>query len=195
MTADPETMRAFEALPDPLPVGAELLDEVEAFLARFVAYPSEHARVAHRLWIAHAHAMDAWDSTPRIAFLSPEPGSGKTRALEVSELLVPRPVEAVNATPAYLFRKVSDPAGAPTILYDEIDTCSAPKAKDNEEIRGCSTPATAAAPWPAAAWSAARWWRPRSCPPTARSRSPGSATCPTRFVPLRGDSDAAPSSE
>jgi 5S rRNA maturation endonuclease (ribonuclease M5) len=115
---------------------AELLGRVHQFLGRFVAYPSGHARVAHTLWIAHAHAMDAWDSTPRIAFLSPEPGSGKTRALEVSELLVPRPVEAVNATPAYLFRKVSDPAGPPTILYDEIDTLFGPKAKDNEEVRG-----------------------------------------------------------
>jgi 5S rRNA maturation endonuclease (ribonuclease M5) len=115
---------------------AELLAEVHQFLGRFVAYPTTHARVAHALWIAHTHAMDAWDSTPRIAFLSPEPGSGKTRALEVSELLVPRPVEAVNTTPAYLFRKVSDPAGPPTILYDEIDTLFGPKAKDNEEVRG-----------------------------------------------------------
>ena len=80
--------------------------------------------------------MDCWESTPRIAFLSPEPGCGKTRALEVTELLVPRPVEAVNVTPAYLFRKVCDPDGPPTILYDEIDTVFGPKAKDNEEIRG-----------------------------------------------------------
>jgi hypothetical protein len=115
---------------------AVVLDDVHAFLGRFVAYPSEHARVAHTLWTAHCHAMDAWDSTPRIAFLSPEPGSGKTRALEVTELLVPLPVEAVNVTPAYLFRKVDDDAGRPTILYDEIDTVFGPKAKDNEEIRG-----------------------------------------------------------
>ncbi len=114
--------------------GAEILDAVHDFLRRFVAYPSEHARVAHALWIAHAHLMDAWDSTPRIAFLSPEPGSGKTRALEVTELLVPSPVEAVNVTPAYLFRKVG--SESPTILYDEIDTVFGPKAKDNEEIRG-----------------------------------------------------------
>jgi hypothetical protein len=80
--------------------------------------------------------MDAWESTPRLAFLSPEPGSGKTRALEVTENLVPRPVEAVNVTPAYLFRKVADDAGRPTILFDEIDTVFGPKAKDNEEIRG-----------------------------------------------------------
>lgn len=115
---------------------AGLLDEVYSFTGRFVAYPSEDAHVAHVLWIAHAHMMDAWESTPRIAFLSPEPGSGKTRALEISELLVPRPVEAVNVTAPYLFRKVADEAGAPTILFDEIDTIFGPKAKDNEEIRG-----------------------------------------------------------
>jgi hypothetical protein len=80
--------------------------------------------------------MEAWESTPRLAFLSPEPGSGKTRALEVTELLVPRPVEAVNVTPAYLFRKVASEEGRPTILFDEIDTVFGPKAKDNEEIRG-----------------------------------------------------------
>jgi hypothetical protein len=112
------------------------LDDVHAFLGRFVAYPSSDAHIAHTLWIAHTHVMDSWESTPRIAFLSPEPGSGKTRALEVTELLVPRPVEAVNVTPAYLFRKVGAPEGRPTILFDEIDTVFGPKAKDNEEIRG-----------------------------------------------------------
>ena len=116
---------------------AHPLDDVESFLRRFVVYPGEHARVAHVLWIAHTHLMEEWESTPRIAFLSPEPGSGKSRALEVSELLVPRPVEAVNVTPAYLFRKVGAEEGRPTILYDEIDTVFGPKAKDNnEEIRG-----------------------------------------------------------
>jgi hypothetical protein len=116
--------------------GAQLLDDVETFLGRFVVYPSEAARVAHALWIAHTWLMDEWDSTPRIAFLSPEPGSGKSRALEVTEPLVPRPVHAVNTSPAYLFRKVSDPDGAPTLLYDEIDTVFGPRAKDNEDIRG-----------------------------------------------------------
>lgn len=116
--------------------GAQLIQDVFDFIGRFVAYPSEHARVAHALWIAHTHLMDSWDSTPRLALLSPEPGSGKSRALEVSELLVPRPVEAVNVSPAYLFRKVGSEDGRPTILYDEIDTVFGPKAKENEEIRG-----------------------------------------------------------
>jgi hypothetical protein len=115
---------------------AATLDAVYDFLGRFVAYPSEAAQIAHTLWIAHTHLMGSWESTPRIAFLSPEPGSGKTRALEVTELLVPRAVEAVNVTPAYLFRKVGDQENMPTILHDEIDTVFGPKAKENEEIRG-----------------------------------------------------------
>ncbi len=116
--------------------GDELFNIIEQYLSRFVAYPSEDAKVAHTLWIVHTHCMNEWESTPRIAFLSPEPASGKTRAMEITETLVPRPVEAVNTTPAYLFRKVSDPDGLPTILYDEIDTLFGPRAKDNEEIRG-----------------------------------------------------------
>jgi hypothetical protein len=127
----PEVVEGVAAEP-----GSRILDDVHDYLGRYVAYPSPHAQIAHTLWIAHTHLMDAWDSTPRIAFLSPEPGSGKSRALEVSELLVPRAVEAVNVTPAYLFRKVAAEEGRPTILYDEIDTVFGPKAKDNEEIRG-----------------------------------------------------------
>jgi hypothetical protein len=115
--------------------GVALLADVGEFLARFIAYPSEHAYVAHVLWIAHTHLMLAWESTPRIAFLSPEPGSGKTRSMEVSELLVPDPVAAVNVTPAYMFRKCGSEDGPPTILFDEIDTVFGARAKEHEELR------------------------------------------------------------
>jgi hypothetical protein len=115
---------------------ADLFDDLKSYLSTFVVYPSEAALIAHVLWILHTWFMDSWESTPRIAFLSPEPASGKSRALEVTEPVVPRPVHAVNASPAYLFRKVSDLDGAPTILFDEIDTIFGPKAKDNEDIRG-----------------------------------------------------------
>jgi hypothetical protein len=116
--------------------GAAALDEVRAFIGRFCALPTEHAYTATVLWAAHAHVLDAFDSTPRLAFLSPEPGSGKTRALEVLTLLVPWPMHAVNATPAALFRSVADSAARRTILFDEIDTIFGPKAKEHEELRG-----------------------------------------------------------
>ena len=113
-----------------------VLDQVEDFLARFVAYPSDDERVAHVLWVAHTWFMDEWEETPRLFFSSPEPGSGKSRALDVTEPLIPRPVKAVNVTPAYLVRKVSDPEGRPTILYDEIDTVFGGKPREGtEDIR------------------------------------------------------------
>jgi Protein of unknown function (DUF3631) len=57
--------------------------------------------------------------------------------LEVSNLLVPNPVDAVNVTAAYLFRKVA--ADSPTVLFDEIDTVFCTRngaAGNNEDIRG-----------------------------------------------------------
>ncbi|MBP5922783.1 DUF3631 domain-containing protein [Streptomyces sp. LBUM 1483] len=117
--------------------GAALLNEVEAFHRRFNVFPTEAAYVAVTLWDAHAHLLDAFDSTPRLAFLSPEPGSGKSRALEVVETLVPRSMAAVDASAAALFRSVSGvDGGRPTILFDEIDTIFGPKAGENEQLRG-----------------------------------------------------------
>jgi hypothetical protein len=118
-------------------LGERMLGAVYKFLGRFVSYPSEHARVAHALWIVHTHLMGRWDSTPRIAFLSAEPASGKSRALEVTSLLVPRPMQAVNMSSSALFRSMGSENGLPTILYDEIDTVFGPKTRDNnEDIRG-----------------------------------------------------------
>jgi hypothetical protein len=126
-----------KAKPDPVArdQGAAILDDVHKFLKRFIVYPSDHAHVAHVLWIAHAHLMSACESTPRIAFLSPEPASGKTRSMEITELLVPDPVAAVNVTPAYMFRKCGNEDGLPTILFDEIDTVFGARAKEHEELR------------------------------------------------------------
>ena len=159
-----------DRLPEEIPDGAKLMNDIYVFLGRFVAYPSEKRRshtpygsLTHILWMRGI-------LRPRIAFLSPEPGSGKTRALEVRELLVPNPVEAVNVSPAYLFRKVADEAGAPTLLFDEIDTVFGPRAKDNEEIRGCSTQGIARAPSPVAVWCGAKRSSPKSSLPIARSQ-------------------------
>ena len=114
-----------------------LLADVEAYVRRFVAFPSEGAVVAFVLWAAHTHALDAFESTPRLALLSPEPGSGKTRAQEILELLVMNPLFSLNTSAAALFRTVADPDGRPVVLIDECDTIFGPKAsKDNEDIRG-----------------------------------------------------------
>jgi hypothetical protein len=53
--------------------------------------------------------------------------------VQVTELLVPRPVHAVNVT-RHICSAMSDAAGAP-IVYDEIDTVSGPRPKEAEDVR------------------------------------------------------------
>lgn len=96
------------------------LDLVENYLRRFVSYPSEHALVAHILWIVHTYLLDCFDTTPRLAFMSEEKESGKTRALEVTELFVPNPLMAFSLSPAVAIRLVSQQRC--TVLFDEIDS-------------------------------------------------------------------------
>ncbi len=116
--------------------GAALLDDIEQFHRRFNVFPIESAYVAVTLWDAHAHLVECFETTPRIAFLSPEPGSGKSRALEIVELLTPRPVTTVSASANALYRLVDSAAGLPTVLFDEVDTIFGPKAGTDEALRG-----------------------------------------------------------
>ncbi len=91
--------------------------------------------MAVTLWVAHTHLIEVFESTPRLALLSPEPGSGKTRVLEILELLVLRPVARMNCSPAYLIRRVAAPEGPPTLLYDEVDAIFGPRAREHEDVR------------------------------------------------------------
>src|SRR4051794_23301214 len=50
---------------------ASLLDEVAEYLTRFVVFPCREAGDAVALWVAHSHLIDAAESTPRLALLSP----------------------------------------------------------------------------------------------------------------------------
>jgi hypothetical protein len=115
---------------------AELLDDITRFVVSFVSFPSPEARDAVAPWVLHCHAIDSFESTPRLALLSPEKGSGKTRTLEVLELLVPEPMHAVNLSAAAMFRMIQT-KGRVTLLLDEADTYLGPRvAKEHEELRG-----------------------------------------------------------
>lgn len=119
-----------------------LLDDLHAYITRFVSFPSSSAAHAVSAWVLHAWALDAFDTTPRLALLSPEPGSGKTRVLEVIEPLLPNPMPTFNVSAAVLFRSMTlkDEYGCtlrPTVLLDEADTIFGPRAaKDHEDLRG-----------------------------------------------------------
>lgn len=115
--------------------GADLLSRVRDYARRFICYPSDTASIVHVLWMAHTHLMDAWFSTPRLAVLSPEPGSGKSRVLEITALLVPNPLLSVNSSAPFILRMIADQENRPTVLYDEIDAIFGPYARGNEDLR------------------------------------------------------------
>src|SRR5262249_47997328 len=112
---------AIPALPAELVDGTKLFDEARSFYRRFIAYPSEHAAIAHVLWTVHTHLMDCWETTPRLAFMSQEKRSGKTRAMELTKLLAYNAHKFVNPTPAVVMRLIGGD-DACTILHDEVDS-------------------------------------------------------------------------
>lgn len=98
----------------------DYLTAVEEFLTRYVAFPSEHEQVAIALWIAHAHLVDEFETSPILAITSAEMRSGKTRVLDCLELLVPRPLRMVTPSEAVLYTALAE-RPRPTLLLDEAD--------------------------------------------------------------------------
>lgn len=114
-------------------MSALLLDDVRAFVRRFVVLDDAQAD-AVALWIAHTHVFDAFGCTPYLAITSPEKRSGKTRLLEVLELLVRRALPTANISDAALFRVIDKQR--PTLLVDEVDGIFGNRAREREELRG-----------------------------------------------------------
>src|SRR5438477_1505383 len=114
--------------------GARLLDDLRAFLCRFVAFPEPEQADAVVLWIAHSHSVDAFDCTPRLSIQSAEKRSGKTKLMDLCGLLVRSPVSTASITSASLFRLVG--AGQVSLLVDEIDTVFSARGTGAEDLRG-----------------------------------------------------------
>jgi hypothetical protein len=113
------------------------LDRVEAFVGDYLVLPDEHAVTAVVLWVAHTHLLPLLDTTPRLAILSPEYGCGKSRLLEVLDRLCHDTLLLMNASPAFIFRRVDRSTHPPTLLIDEADTIWSPSAHaGSEDLRG-----------------------------------------------------------
>jgi hypothetical protein len=99
-----------------------VLDDLHGWLRGYIAFPSAHATIAVTLWAAHTHLTQRFDSTPRLALLSPEKECGKTRVLELLALACAGAETLTSASAAYLFRRIgTQGAGPVTLLLDEAD--------------------------------------------------------------------------
>ena len=102
----------------------------------YVLFPSVEARDSVVLWTLHTHVFRSFDTSPRLSVRSKEPGSGKSRVLEVMEFLAPSPLFAVHLTPGVMWRVLEH--GSPTIMLDEADTIfgKVGSGSSHRELRG-----------------------------------------------------------
>jgi hypothetical protein len=93
----------------------------------------EQARIV-AVWVAHTHAFLIAPATPYLNITSATKQSGKTRLLEVLELLVSKTWFTGRVTAACLTRKVDQVK--PTLLRDESDAAFNGEKEYSEALRG-----------------------------------------------------------
>lgn len=116
--------------------GAVLLDRLRAALCRYVVLPSPETVDAVVLWIAATHAQPVWEHATRLGITGPAKRCGKSRLLEIIKATCYKPLPAVHASTAALYRSIEsdDP---PTVLFDEVDTLFGTRrqAEAHEDLR------------------------------------------------------------
>lgn len=112
---------------------ADVLEDLVRFVRCYVVMSDAQATTA-ALWILHTHVFGSAEATPYLSISSAEKESGKTRLLEVLELLVARPWLTGRVTAAVLARKVD--AESPTLLLDESDAAFKGEQEYAEALRG-----------------------------------------------------------
>jgi hypothetical protein len=134
----PEQLRQFqnEMLGDPSLVvrvlsdgGAAVVAGVEALITKYVV-PPRVAILPLALWATATHCFESFDCFPYLCLLSPTPRCGKTRLLEVLELLAARPWRGTAPTEAALFRYIE--AKNPTLLLDEVEGLAKRNASERD---------------------------------------------------------------
>lgn len=110
----------------------DYLQAVHGFMCRYVAFPSEYEPIAIALWVAHAHLVELFETSPILAVTSAEMRSGKTRTLDCLEVLVPTPFRVVIPSEAVVYTVLSQ-RPRPTLLLDEADAIFGPRTAERYE--------------------------------------------------------------
>lgn len=114
--------------------GKQVLDQVEQFISQYVRFPTSHDLTAVTLWAAHTWAAEKFYVTPRLVLDSAEPQSGKTRVLELLNLVCRKPEMILSPTTAAIFRMLYE--DMLSLLFDEVDAVFNPKNAGNfEDLR------------------------------------------------------------
>jgi len=111
----------------------ETLSQLAQLIRRYIALTAAEADVI-ALWIVHTHAFGAAQTTPYLAITSAEKRCGKSRLLELLELLVGGPWLTSSVSAAVLYRTIHETH--PTLLLDESDATFNGNKEFGEALRG-----------------------------------------------------------
>jgi hypothetical protein len=111
-----KTEADLESLPPPHQI-PDLLGHVERFMQRYVILPPD-TYLPLCTWVAATYFCDRFDCFPYLALISPVKRCGKTRLLEVLELITHNSWRGTSPSPAALYRRMQN---APTLLLDEVE--------------------------------------------------------------------------
>lgn len=112
---------------------AALLEDTRHFIRRFLVI-TDAQTVALCLFILYTYAAQQFECAPYLQVTSAEKRSGKSRLLEVLELLVNCPWLTSRTSAAALVRKLN--ADRPTLLLDESDAAFSGDKEYSEALRG-----------------------------------------------------------
>jgi Protein of unknown function (DUF3631) len=118
---------------EPVVDGLSLAAAVAGNIEQYVVL-SRPQLVASVLWVLHTWTFDAAVTTPYLVVLSAQRQSGKTRLLEVLEMLVAQPMRTSGLSEAALFRVIE--SRRPTLMIDEADAIFGSATERTEPIRG-----------------------------------------------------------
>lgn len=109
---------------------AGLLERTRAYFARYVVVAEPVPSIV-ALWVAHTYLIPALPVSPYVYFYSPEPGSGKTTALDVLQSVACGATRMDGMSASVLFRVID--MGTPTLLLDELDAIFTGKPSESGE--------------------------------------------------------------
>jgi hypothetical protein len=113
----------------PVVLPRNVIAEVENFIRRFCVM-RDAAYLPLATWVVATHVSNAFDAFPYIALVSPAKRCGKTRVLEVLELLCAGAWRGTSPSSAALYRMM---ASSPTLLLDEVEALRGKKVSEMQQ--------------------------------------------------------------
>jgi hypothetical protein len=109
--------------------GEKLIRDTETFIGRYLVLPTG-ACLVMALWALATYLAEVFDVFGYLCFQSPLPRCGKTRAIELLELLARAAWRGITPSEAGLFRFL---ATGPTLLLDEVGSFTEKRKSERDQ--------------------------------------------------------------